>query len=176
MLVLACSVLAIAAIAVVSDLTGARVTDGEAVAPTSALVGRHMKGFTLTGLNGGDITAPWESDRASVIVFFASTCPPCQGEMPKIARYIRTNNPRPVEVLGVDADDERPLAQAMIKKDHVTFPVAFDPNGVVTSDLFGFEAVPESVFVNANGVVTGVHFGAIPRIALARAIRTLSRT
>jgi hypothetical protein len=93
--------------------------------------------------------------------------------MPKIARYIRNHNSYPVEVMAVDADDKRPAAQSMIKEDGVTFPVAYDPQGIVTSGVFGFIDVPESVFVNARGVVTGVHYGAIPERQLAAAIASL---
>jgi peroxiredoxin len=163
----------IALIAAISVLTGGNVTDGK-VLPTSQLVGHRVANFTLPGLYGGEIKAPWKSDRASVIVFFASSCWPCQGEMPKIANYIRSNNPHPVEVLGMDAYDLTSSAQAMIKKDDVTFPVAVDKTGAVTSGIFGFNAVPESVFINAKGVVTNVYFGAIPKQQLADGIRLLS--
>jgi len=61
----------------------------------------------------------------------------------------------------------------MIKKDDVTFPVAFDPNGVVTTGIFGFSYVPESVLVNAKGVVTNVYLGAIPKQKLAGGIKSL---
>jgi len=169
------SAIAVVVIAVVSALTGGNVTNGK-LGSTNELVGQHMKNFSLDGLNGGEIRAPWESGRASVIVFFASYCGPCQGEMPKIAKYIRINSPSPVEVLGVDATDKRPSAQAMVKKDDVTFPVAFDSKGVVISGIFGFDYVPESVFINAKGVVTGVHLGAIPKNQLANAIRSLKAT
>jgi hypothetical protein len=43
----------------------------------------------------------------------------------------------------------------------------------VTSGIFGFEYVPESVFVSARGVVMGVHYGAIPAKQLAAAIASL---
>jgi thiol-disulfide isomerase/thioredoxin len=164
--------LAIAVIAVVSVLTGGNVTGGK-YGPAAALVGHHLEKFALAGLNGGTVDAPWMSHRASVVIFFASFCGPCQGEMPKIAAYIRIHNPSPVEVVAVDADDKRPAAQAMIKTDGVTFPVGYDPLGVVTSGIFGFVDVPESAFVNARGVVTGVHFGAIPPKQLAAAIALL---
>ena len=162
-------------IAVVSVLTGGTVKN-EATTQQSALVGHRLKDFTLDGLNGGALKSPWEADRASVIVFFASYCGPCKGEMPKIAKYLRANDPSPVEVLGVDAIDQRSAARAMVRKDGVTFPVVSDPNGVVTTGIFGFGAVPESVFVNAKGVVIGVHFGAIPRRQLASAIQSLKVT
>jgi cytochrome c biogenesis protein CcmG/thiol:disulfide interchange protein DsbE len=166
-------ILATALIAVVSALTGGKVTPGDGGLPTSKLVGQHVKAFTLDGLNGGVVKSPWSDGRASVLVFFASYCGPCQGEMPKIAKYIRTHSPVPVEVVAVDAIDKRSAAQAMIKKDDVTFPVAFDPNGVVTTNIFGFEDVPESVFVSAKGVVKRVYYGAIPKDTLASGIKRL---
>ena len=64
-----------------------------------------------------------------MLIFFASWCGPCQGEMPKVAAYIRAHNPGPIDVVGIDANDERPAAQKFVKKDGVTFPVAFDANG-----------------------------------------------
>jgi thiol-disulfide isomerase/thioredoxin len=168
------AVLAIALIAVVSVLTGDSVTSGTKNDLTSsALVGHHIKTFSLDGLNGGVLTSPWSHHQASVLIFFASYCGPCQGEMPKIAAYIRTHNPRPVDVVAVDAVDKRTAAQAMVKKDGVTFPVAFDPNGTVTTGLFGFEDVPESVFINAQGVVRGVYYGAIPKSVLITGLKKI---
>jgi len=166
--------LAIAAVAVVSDLTGGKVTNGHgAVLPTSALVGEHVRNFSLPGLRGGVERAPWTLGRASVLIFFASWCTPCQGEIPKVAAYLRSHDPSPVEVLGIDANDERGAALNFVRRDGVTFPVAFDANGNVTSEVFGFEELPESVFINAKGVVTEVYFGAIPEAKLARGIRSL---
>lgn len=164
--------IAVGAIAIVSVLTGGKV-GGKPPSPVSELVGRHMKDFSLAGLNGGTIEAPWESGRSSVLVFFASYCVPCQGEMPKIATYIRLHSPKPVRVLAIDANDARSSAQAMILRDDVTFPVAFDPNGAVTSGVFGFGAIPESVFLNSKGVVEKVYYGAIPKLQLARGIQML---
>lgn len=165
-------VAAIVLITVVSILTGGKSTNS----PTNQLVGKQMKSFSVAGLNGGKVTAPWVSGHPSVIVFFASWCGPCKTEMPQIAKYIRTHSPTPVDVVGVDATDAHSPAQSMVKKDGVTFPVAFDPNGTITSGIFGFGTVPESVFVNAKGIVTNVYFGAIPKKQLASDIKHLKST
>jgi thiol-disulfide isomerase/thioredoxin len=69
---------AIVLITVVSVLTGGPATNS----PTNVLVGKNVKGFTLAGLNGGKISAPWESGHAGVLIFFASYCGPCKSEMP----------------------------------------------------------------------------------------------
>jgi thiol-disulfide isomerase/thioredoxin len=169
------AVLVIALVGIVSALTGGKVTAGQKeILTSSKLVGHHIHDFSLEGLSGGVITSPWSSGHSSVLVFFASYCGPCQGEMPKIAKYIRTHNLSPIDVVAVDAVDKRSAAQAMIKKDDVTFPVAYDPNGTITTGLFGFEDVPESVFLNARGVVKGVYYGAIPKNVLIEGLKRLT--
>ncbi len=168
-------VVAVILVAVVSALTGGKVTSGGHgdVLPTTDLVGHRVSTFSLGGLSGGEIHAPWTEGKASVLIFFASWCGPCQGEMPKVATYLRDHDPSPIEVLGIDANDERAAAKAFVKKDNVTFPVAFDANGTVTSSVFGFEQLPESVFINAKGVVKKVYFGAVPERVLASGIKML---
>jgi thiol-disulfide isomerase/thioredoxin len=173
--VIAAIVAAVILIAVVSALTGGKVTaggKGDAL-PTTRLVGHHVQNFKLPGLSGGEIRGPWTAGHASVVIFFASWCGPCQGEMPKVAKYIRDHDPSPIDVVGIDANDERSAGQAFVKKDGVTFPVAFDADGTVTSGDFGFQELPETVFINAKGVVKRVHFGAIPDRALASGIKLL---
>lgn len=171
--------IAVALIAVVSALTGGKVTNSNsnsvAVLPTTDLVGKHVAAFTLDALDGGQARAPWAAHRASVLIFFASWCPPCQGEIPKVAAYLRSHDTSPVAVLGMDANDERGAALKFLKKDGVAFPVAFDANGTVTSSEFGFAQLPETVFVSAKGVVESVHFGAISTKQLAAGIAKLKK-
>jgi thiol-disulfide isomerase/thioredoxin len=166
------SALAIIAIVVVSVLTGARVT-GSGDEPTSALVGTTVASFSLSGLHSGTIEAPWKSHHAAVLIFFASWCPPCQGEMPKVANYLRHHNEGSIRVIGIDAGDKRSSAESFVHKSGVTFPIAFDPNYSVTTTIFRFATVPETAFVSAKGVVTQIYFGAIPKDQLARGIAVL---
>jgi peroxiredoxin len=167
------STAAVIAIVVVSILTGGKVTtqSGE---PTSALVGKSVATFSLSGLKSGTIEAPWKSHHAAVLIFFASTCPPCRGEMPKVATYLRHHNEGSIRVLGIDTNsDTRSAAEHFVKKSGVTFPVAFDPNETVTTGIFQFATIPETAFVNAKGIVTQIYFGAIPKDVLAQGIAAL---
>jgi len=168
------TVVAVGLIVVVSILTGAPVKSNNGL-PTSNLVGESVKGFTLAGLNGGTESAPWASGHPGVLIFFASYCGPCHKEMPKVATYLRTHDEKPIVVMGVDAEDVRSSAQAFIKKSKVAFPIAFDPNGVVTTNIFKFETVPETVFVSKRGVVEQVYFGAIPVAQLKSGLATLRK-
>ncbi|HUX04670.1 MAG TPA: TlpA disulfide reductase family protein [Acidimicrobiales bacterium] len=140
---------------------------------TTALVGTTVKPFTMDSLKGGALSSPWSAGHPAVLIFFASYCGPCQSEMPKVAAYLRAHNELPVKVMGVDASDQRGAAQSFIAKNGVTFPVGFDPNDSITSGIFKFETIPETVFVSARGTVTKVYFGAIPTAQLAKGIASL---
>jgi hypothetical protein len=63
-----------------------------------------------------------------------------------------------------------------VAKDGVAFPVAFDPNGTVTTGIFNFQTLPETVFVNSTGRVVAVYYGAIPTSCLASDARDLTAT
>ena len=167
-------VLAALLIGVVSLLTSGRGPAGSV--PTSALVGTRVKGFTLGGLDGGSVRSPWSTGHASVLIFFASDCGPCQHEMPLVAAYVRSHDLSPISVVGVDVVDARSAAQRFVRRDGVTFPVAFDPTSAVTTGIFNFLGIPETVFVTGRGVVTGVYSGAIPPGQLASGIRRLRST
>jgi peroxiredoxin len=168
------SAAAVLAIVVVSIFTGGHVTTNSGE-PTSNLVGKSVASFSLSGLEGGTVEAPWKSHHAAVLIFFASYCGPCHGEMPKVAAYLRHHNEGSIEVIGVDASDARGAAKSFVKKSGVTFPVAFDPNATVTTGIFQFSAVPETAFVTAKGVVNQIYFGAIPKHVLVEGIASLRR-
>jgi thiol-disulfide isomerase/thioredoxin len=169
------TVIAVVMIVVVSVLTGGKVTSNTSSGlPTSALVGHPVASFSLPGLNGGTVAAPWKSHHASALIFFASWCGPCQMEMPEVASYVRTHQLGSVEVVGIDANDAQSSGAAFIKKSGVSFPVGFDANGNITSGEFGFAQLPETVFVNGRGTVTSVYFGAIPTTTLARQLHRLA--
>ena len=163
---------AVALIAVVSILTGGAAKPNNAQ-PAAALVGKSVRNFTIEGLNGAKVRAPWASGHAGVLIFFASYCGPCQGEMPKVAAYFRRHNETPIVVMGVDASDVLSAGRAFVSKDGVTFPVAFDPYNDVTSGIFQFGQIPETVFVTKRGVVAQVYYGAIPVRQLVSGIASL---
>jgi len=161
------TVMAVALIVVVSILTGG------APKSNNALVGSSVRSFSEVGLDGATHRAPWANGHPAVLIFFASWCGPCKSEMPKVASYLRGHDQSPVVVMGVDARDALSAARSFVRRDGVRFPVVFDPTGTVTTGIFQFGQIPETVFVTAHGVVTKVYYGAIPTKQLITGIREL---
>jgi len=166
------TVFALILITIVSVLTGGSVRAKNELT-SSSLVGTSVKNFSLTTLGGSKQVLPWHEHHPGVFIFFASWCTPCKSEMPKVAAYLRTHDVGAVRVVGVDANDKLSSGQSFVRRNGVRFPVVFDANGDVTAGVFGFLNLPETVFVNAKGVVTGVYYGAIPTKELATGLRAL---
>ena len=152
--------IAAALITVVSVLTGAPVKS-TGNQPTSVLQGKTIKAFTVSGVNQHSVVMPWKDGQPTVLLFFARTCSICHEEMPRIAPYLDSLGSGSVRVVGDDNNESMADAQWFVHAYHLTFPVAFDPSDDVISGIFGFEADPYTVFLNAHGVVEEVHGGAI---------------
>ena len=155
------SALAVGLIVVVSLLTGGgnqtpNVLDGHRLAP-----------FTLTGLQGSTVGTPWSTGHPTVVVFFASWCGPCKIELPQIANYAARHELGNVRFLGIDVNDQNAAAQAFVRAAHVRFPVGVDPQSQLSSREFKLPGLPDTVFVNGNGLVTNVVIGPISMSELA---------
>lgn len=137
--------------------------------------GSPVPAFTLANLRGGGrVGVPGDGGgggRPAILLFFASWCGPCQQEVPALARAERRQHQdrsplAKVSMIGVDVSDPRSSALAFVSKAKVTFPVGVDSTYAVASGLFGFTNLPESVFVEGNGTIAGVHLGALSPSAL----------
>ncbi len=162
---------AVALIVVVSLLTGGSVKGNS---PPPALVGTHLTSLSENGLTGGTLAAPWNAHHATVVIFFASWCTPCKQELPALATYLAHHNLGKVSVLGVDVEDSRPAAQATVKKYHLKFSVLFDPSSTVAAGRFKLLGLPDTVFVDAQGVVRAETIGAISTTKFAAGVAQLN--
>ena len=155
-------VLAIVLIAVVSHFTGGTVQQPSALT-SSHQVGKHVKAFTEASLQDGpDVTAPCKTGHPSVVMFFASWCTVCREELPKIEKYLSAHNLGSTQVIGIDALDAKSAGRTFVKQMGLSYPVAYDPDGKVTTNEFGISNLPETMFIDKSGVIKGVYLGAIP--------------
>jgi thiol-disulfide isomerase/thioredoxin len=103
--------------------------------------------------------------RPVVVNFWSSSCGPCQKESPAIAQVARAVGDR-VSFVGIDTADLRNAAIAFVKKSHVTYNVAYDPQGN-TASRYRVPALPETFFLARSGKqIVGLQLGALttPRL------------
>jgi cytochrome c biogenesis protein CcmG, thiol:disulfide interchange protein DsbE len=109
-----------------------------------------------------------------VLNFWASWCPPCREEAPRLERTWRTNRARGVVVLGLDMQDLTGDARAFIREFGISYPNVRDPGDDVARD-WGVTGLPETFFISARGRVVAHVIGAISNGQLEAGIMAAAR-
>ena len=147
------------------------------VAPTDARmakVGAPAPDFRLRSAAGSTVSLSGLRGHPVVLAFFASWCHPCEEELPVLEQFARDDAGR-LRVIGVSFEDLPSDSVAFVKRLHVTFPALLDdPSGPVAI-RYGVRGIPQTVFIDAHGIVRGRVYGQTSRTALQPAIDDLLR-
>jgi len=147
---------------------------GSASDSRKARIGTNAPDFTLTSTTGTKVTLSALRGHPVVIAFFASWCHPCQEELPVLEHFARDDATR-LRVLGVNYQDLPSDTANFVRQLRVTFPALLeDPTGPV-ADRYGILGIPQTVFVDAHGIVRGRVYGQTSRHALQPAIDDILR-
>lgn len=171
-LVLAVVVVALAAAAlVVASHRGGSSTAG-GVTPAH-LVGHPLPDATYQDFDGASATLADLGGRPVVLNFWSATCVPCRTEMPALQRIHRQERDQ-ATFLGIDTGDAPNIGRDAARQSGVDYALASDPQSRLATRL-GVVALPTTVVVGADGVVTHVHVGAVDPDQLERWITQARR-
>jgi cytochrome c biogenesis protein CcmG/thiol:disulfide interchange protein DsbE len=98
--------------------------------------------------------------RVVVLNYWASWCVPCRAEAPLLERWHRRIAPRGGTVLGVDALDAAPDAEAFVRTFHLTYPMLRDGDGH-TQKAFGVRGYPETLVLDRRGRIAAIRRGPV---------------
>ncbi|MDD2696530.1 MAG: redoxin domain-containing protein, partial [Anaerolineales bacterium] len=116
--------------------------------------------FSLSTLEGEELSLSQFAGQPVVINYWASWCSPCKAEMPAIERAYRRRQAQGLVVLGVNATNQDSLNEvaAFTQAQKLTFPILLDTNGAV-GHLYRIQALPTTFFVDRTGVIREVIIG-----------------
>ena len=136
-------------------------------------VGRPAAAFTLQKLDGsGALTFDDTKGKVTIVNFFASWCIPCKQENPDLVRVYERYRASDVVFIGVLYQDSRDSGLKYIKDNGVTWPTASDDDGRVAF-AYGVFGIPETYFIDTDGIIQGRHIGPIDEATLVTAIDCL---
>ncbi len=88
--------------------------------------------------------------KVTVVVFWASWCPPCVKEMPSLNQLQQRFNGKPFQIVSVDFQEPPEVIERFLQKVPVEFPILLDQNGSTSAQwqVFSF---PSAFIVDAEG-------------------------
>ncbi len=108
--------------------------------------------FRVTTLDGRVIDSTSLRGRTYVVNFFNSWCIPCRQEQPALqAFYAEHRNEPDFAMIGIVRDDDAAAVRGYVVDEHVSWPVALDPQGSAALG-FGTTGQPETYVISADGV------------------------
>lgn len=108
--------------------------------------------FSLERLDGGTITlAEYRGQKPVILDFWASWCPNCRRDMPKLSRWYEQYKDD-VEVIGVNLQESPRVVENFISSYAIAFPIALDPRGSA-SRAYGVRYTNFHVLIDKNGDV-----------------------
>ncbi len=135
-------------------------------------VGSPAQDFTVTTIDGDQVSLSDYKGKAVWVVFGASWCAPCQAEVPDIEAAYQKFAPKGLEILGVNITEDTQTVRDYAKRVGITFPVAADPESAV-ADAYRVSAIPAHFFIDKDGVLRQIWQGSVSETSIEASLKGL---
>ena len=122
--------------------------------------------FTVDMLDGSKVTLSKLQGKPTLLIFWATWCPPCRMELSKLQEHIIDRYGDSINVLPISRGEERKTVEAFIEKMGYTFPIGLDGDQSAYKK-YASNYIPRSVVVGKDGKVVYVAVGYDQEIAKA---------
>jgi peroxiredoxin len=138
-------------------------------------VGKTAPDFTLQTIDGKSLKLSDLRGKKVLLNFFATWCPPCNGEMPDLETFYKGNKNNDITVLAVNlttSEQNTKNISNFISKYGLTFPVVLDPKGNI-SNIYQVINIPTSYYIDTKGVIREKMVGAMTKDTMKNLISKL---
>lgn len=115
--------------------------------------------FKLPALESGSVTLRDYRRQIVLLNFWATWCPPCVEETPGLEKFAERMRSQGVTVIGVSVDQDVAALQKFVAQNHLSFPIARDPDQTVAA-RYGTFKFPETYILDRDGRVAEKVIGA----------------
>jgi cytochrome c biogenesis protein CcmG, thiol:disulfide interchange protein DsbE len=117
--------------------------------------GQQAPAFQTVALDGAPVHFPAAFvGKPLVIRFWADWCKYCEGEMKIIETVYQRHHGAGLQVLAINAGQDKPAVAAFMKKIGVSYPALLDEQSKIARS-YGVVGLPTTFFVDAHGIVRG---------------------
>lgn len=137
-----------------------------ASAVTVARINEPAPLFLLDTLDGKTLSHTDIAGRPTYINVFATWCPPCQGEIPRLVEAARRHPG--VRFIFVDEQESPSVVKRFARRYGIRSEIAIDEGQFATT--YGAMPIPESIFIDEHGIVRMIYRGPIPQDRLQKVL------
>ena len=120
-------------------------------------VGSKAADFTLTDINGNQVSLSGLSGKVIILDFFASWCPPCRMEVPDFIVIAKEHGSENFAMVGVALEDKA-AAKSFADKMGINYPVLVDDRKV--SAAYGpIRSIPTTFVISKDGNIAKIYIG-----------------
>src|SRR5260370_377251 len=132
--------------------------------------------FTLTSLDGKQVSLSQFRGKPVMLNFWYSTCPGCLAEIPGMQRFYSAQQAagKDFVILGVNSVDDVQTAQQFSQQYALTYSLALDNNQQVAA-LYNLTATPTSYFIDRQGIIRSVVVGPVDETTLQQDVTEISQ-
>ncbi len=151
-----------------ADPTGSIGSLAEPTGSIGAPAGDTLPDVDLTGLTSGETSSLAAIDGPAVVNLWATWCAPCRAEIPDFEDVHQARGDE-IRFLGINIGEDPSDAQRFIEDVGATYDQFADLDGDVATALRA-TAMPVTVVIDADGVITTRHLGPLDENGLNEAI------
>ena len=149
---------------------------------TTALTGKQANSFSAVWLqgqefipeaSGSEFTLDHVKKKPLILNFWASWCLSCQSEARVMEEFWREHQGEDFLMLGIAIQDTEVAAREFAKYHGKTYPLGLDTDGKSAIE-YGVTGVPETFFIDRNGVIQHKEAGPVSRELLDRMLPVIT--
>lgn len=129
--------------------------------------------FDLLDLNGKIVRLEDFRGKVLIINFWATWCPPCEEEIPKLNQLQKRYKNQGLVVIGIALDkDSLNLVEPFVRKKRIGYPI-LRGNEQVLSAVKDFSGVPTTLIVDQKGNIKKKYDGSFDKDELEKSLKEL---
>jgi cytochrome c biogenesis protein CcmG/thiol:disulfide interchange protein DsbE len=145
-------------------------------ADLAALTAKPAPPFTLETVDGRTVSLSDYKGQVVLVNIWATWCPPCVRETPRLIRVYEEFKGQGFVILGVNTtyQDKREAVASFVRDQKITYPVPLDLDGAVGT-VYGGRLMPTSYLIDRDGKIVITKVGEVDEAQLREQVAALLR-
>jgi len=123
--------------------------------------GREFPDFSARSLAGEEVSLARLRGKVVLVDFWATWCPPCVAEMPRLKAAYEKYRDKGFVIVGVSLDNSEGALRDFVKRQDISWAQIFDGKGWESelAEKYGVDTVPTMYLLDAEGKIVGSNHG-----------------